>query len=70
MGYLAPPKVLDLLFPGHRYSMITIALVAACLDVIKNTVRPKPGDTADQAQRRPEFAVRANGKAKLWVGAT
>jgi len=52
--------------------MITIALVAACLGVIKNTARPKPGDltdSADQAQRRPEFAVRANGRAKLSVSA-
>jgi hypothetical protein len=54
--------------------MITIGLVAACFDGMKNTARPKPGDTelthsADQAQRRPEFSFRANGKAKLWVRA-
>jgi hypothetical protein len=55
-------------------AFITIGLVAAGFDVMKNTARPKPGDTllthsADQAQNRPAFAVRANGKAKPWVSA-
>lgn len=60
---------MGLLFLGHRYFMITVALVAAFFGVIKNTARPKPGGTelthnADQAQRRPEFAVGSNGKGK------
>jgi len=55
---------------GYSYSMITIALIAACFGVTKNTARPKPGGTelthnVDHAQRRPEFAVRSNGKARL-----
>ena len=54
----------------YSYSMITIALIAACFGVTKNTARPKPGGTelthnVDHAQRRPEFAVRSNGKARL-----
>jgi len=59
-------------FPSlvYSYSMITMALIAACFGVTKNTARPKPGGTelthnVDHAQRCPGFAVRSNGKARL-----
>jgi len=57
-----------LLSLGYSYSMITIALVAACFGVTENTARPKPGGLTHNADQTQE----ASGvcRPRDWKGKT